>query len=217
MEPFHPHGARAVLSMMGEERQIQMACYGEPFLKNALAAAAAASAMGAATDEVVKGLAAFRPFPRRLNVISLDCGLSIIDDTYNANPVSMVAALEILRHLAQGRTLAVLGDMKELGPQTPEIHRRIGKRVAELGVEILFAVGEWAEEMSGGAMESGLPAQQTHACSSAQEALDRVLQTCAKGDWILVKGSRAVALERVVDGILKSLGQNEPLERRNVS
>ena len=215
-DPFHPQGVRGILKIMGEDCPVQMRCYGGPCLQNALAAAAAAVAMGASSNEVVKGLESFRAFPRRLNVISLREGIHIIDDTYNANPVSMDAALELLQHLAQGRSLAVLGDMRELGPRASSMHRATGKRAADVGVDILIAVGELSEDMIRGAEESELPPQEMHACASAQQALDLVLSRCAEGDWVLVKGSRAVALERVVDGIRDSFREGDTLQSRNV-
>jgi UDP-N-acetylmuramyl pentapeptide synthase len=200
---------------MGKDVFVQMRCYGAPCLENALAAAAAALAMGASPSEIARGLEAFQPLPRRLNVISLGQEIHLIDDTYNANPVSMEAALKVLQHLATGRRLAVLGDMRELGEGTRGMHRSIGKKAADLGVDVLIAVGEWAEEMLQGARESSSPPKEIYASATAHEAVDMASETCSRGDWILVKGSRAMALEQVVEGLSRALGLYKPLEQRN--
>jgi UDP-N-acetylmuramoyl-tripeptide--D-alanyl-D-alanine ligase len=207
MEPFHPSGARMVLRIHGEERPVRMRCLGRPCVQNGLAAAAGAWAMRASMDEVARGLEAFRPFPMRLNVIPLDRGIHLIDDAYNANPESMTAALELLCHAAPGRTVAVLGDMRELGAAAAEAHRSVGKRAADLGVRIVVAVGEWAGELLQGASASSTPPAICHACPGTDEALRWVVGRCHDKDWILVKGSRAMAMERVVEGLRRAIGE----------
>lgn len=213
LEPFHAGGAKITLKIGRQESHVRMRCHGLPCLQNGLAAAASAWAMGASAAHIVQGLEDFRPFPMRLTVIPLKQAIHLIDDSYNSNPVSASAALETLCHLARGRTMAILGDMLELGDQTEQAHRTTGKRAADLGVQMLIAVGDWAEALSRGARESTSPPQEIHTVASAQEASSIVLEGCRPGDWILVKGSRRMAMERVVDALMARFGSAEPRPR----
>ncbi len=212
VEPFHPSGAKMALRVQAQEWPVRMRCVGRPCVHNGLAAAAGAWAMGAQMDQVVRGLETFPPFPMRLNLIPLGRGVRLIDDTYNANPASMTAALEVLCRMASGRTVAVLGDMRELGAAARDAHRDLGRKAADLGVKVLVGVGEWAEELLRGAKESPTPPVASQACSSTDEAVRWVQEKYAEGDWILAKGSRAMAMERVVEGLRAAFGEAEALE-----
>jgi UDP-N-acetylmuramoyl-tripeptide--D-alanyl-D-alanine ligase len=119
-------------------------------------------------------------------------GVVVIDDCYNANPMSMRAALDELAETADGRTVAVLGDMLELGEQAPELHRQIGEHARERGVDLLVTVGSLAGEM-GGAF-----AGKAYSVPDAQAAVGLLGGLLCDGDTVLVKGSRGVGLERVV-------------------
>ncbi|MGQ9653837.1 MAG: glutamate ligase domain-containing protein, partial [Thermodesulfobacteriota bacterium] len=101
---------------------------------------------------------------------------------------------------------AVLGDMLELGAYAPEAHRAAGRRAADLGIDVMIAAGLWAREVVLGAQGSPSPPKKTMAVSSSQEALDELMGELRKGDWILVKGSRGVAMERVVEGLIAKVG-----------
>lgn len=206
LDPFREEGARMFLEVSGEKRLVRMQCYGRPCLSNALAAAAASWAMGAPLEEIVQGLETFRSPPMRLALMSLGEDIHIIDDTYNANPASMAQALETLSRMASGRKVAVLGDMLELGAYAPEAHRAAGRRAADLGIDVMIAAGVWAREVVAGAQGSPSPPKKTMAVSSSQEALDELMGELRKGDWILVKGSRGVAMERVVEGLIAKVG-----------
>ncbi len=206
LDPFHQDGARMVLEVCGEQRPVRMRCHGRPCLLNALAAAAASWAMGAPLEQIVDGLETFRPAPMRLTLLSLSEGIRLIDDTYNANPTSMAEALETLSRMASGRKIAVLGDMLELGACAPDAHRATGRRAADLGIDILIAVGRWAQDVVLGARSSPSPPEKSAALSSQQEALDELMAEVKEGDWILVKASRGVAMERVVEGLKARVG-----------
>jgi UDP-N-acetylmuramoyl-tripeptide--D-alanyl-D-alanine ligase len=199
--PFQVEGARWILSIGNDEREIRMQCHGRPFVLNGLAAAAAGWTLGASIDEIVRGLSDFRPFSMRGNRIVLGNDIQLIDDSYNANPSAMAEALETFCRLAQGRTLAVLGEMRELGEQSASAHREVGKLAADLGVKILILVGHGAREMQRGAEESSSAPEEIQVLDSARDALETVIQVCSDGDWILVKGSRNVGLEAVVAGL----------------
>ena len=139
------------------------------------------------------------PFSRwRGEELPLPRGGLLVNDCYNANPVSMRAALELLSDRALGRRrVAILGDMAELGPDGPRYHREVGAAAAELGVDVLVAIGPLAR----GYLEGAGGVQTTRWAPSLEEGLEAVREVVEAGDCVLVKGSRAMGLEAVVDAL----------------
>jgi len=163
---------------------------------NSLAATAVGLAAGLSLGQVAQGLTGYRPIGGRMAPVQLDSGVTVIDDTYNANPDSMALALESLRSLAVGvRAIAVVGDMGELGEAADAAHRETGATAARLGLDALLALGDRAPLVCEGAIAGGLPAE---AVASHEAAAERVAALAQPGDWVLVKGSRAMHMERVV-------------------
>jgi len=160
-------------------------------LRNLLAAVAAARALGITPGGRLQ--VNFSAMRGQRHVLA--GGVVVIDDCYNANPMSMRAAIDELAQAADGRTVAVLGDMLELGEGAPELHRQIGQHARERGVDLLVTVGPLAGEM-GGAF-----AGQAYAVPDAQAAAGLLGGLLRDGDTVLVKGSRGVGLERVVDAL----------------
>lgn len=176
---------------------VQVIGLDETTLSNALCAAAAASAAGASLDEIAAGLAAYRPVSGRLERRNLPDGIVIIDDSYNANPQSMEVALRVLARSGNGRRIAVLGDMGELGESAENAHRDAGRLSAQLGIDFLVAVGSHAPLVAEGARQAGFAAAQIHQLPSSEAAGQRVRSLLEPGDWVLVKGSRSMRMERV--------------------
>jgi UDP-N-acetylmuramoyl-tripeptide--D-alanyl-D-alanine ligase len=170
---------------------------------NALAAGAAALAAGASLEAVAQGLGRHDQVPGRMACRELSDGVCVIDDTYNANPQSMKNALESLARLkGAGRGFAVLGDMGELGEAAESAHRDTGRIAAQQGVDFLFALGERAELVAEGAREAGMEASRVLVGKTPEELCDGVRERMGAGDWILVKGSRAMRMERVVEALV---------------
>lgn len=171
-------------------------------VENALAAAGGALAAGADLDAVASGLAAHEGIPGRMQPRVLPGGVYVIDDAYNANPQSMQNALETLARLeTRGRRFAVLGAMGELGERAPAAHRELGRLAAALGLDGLFTLEGPAEGIAAGARDGGLPDDRIHVAPD-HEALARVLAArLAPGDRVLVKGSRAARMERVLEAL----------------
>ncbi|NNL65457.1 MAG: UDP-N-acetylmuramoyl-tripeptide--D-alanyl-D-alanine ligase [Myxococcales bacterium] len=177
---------------------------------NALAAATAARAAGASDDDVVAGLAAYEPAPGRMSLRALRDDVWLIDDSYNANPQSMAAALQGLADVrGTGRLLAILGEMGELGDAAGDAHAEAGRLAGTLGVDRLFAVGGHAGALLEGAREAGLAADRSFCAPDAEDLdalIDRVLSVLRPGDRVLVKGSRAMRMERIAQALASKLG-----------
>ena len=184
---------------------------GRMAVHNALAAAAVGLAAGMAPDEIVVGLAAGATAPHRSVVIHAG-GVVIVDDAYNASPGSMLAALDLLAGL-DGRRLAVLGEMRELGTAHDAGHREVGEaaaRVADLLVVVDGGPGGAAAGIAEGALAAGFRADRLVPVADASGALEALRGRLVPGDVVLVKASRGVELERVVDGLVAMLGGEEP-------
>jgi len=192
------------------ETELVVAGLAETAVQNALAACAGALASGAPLADLAPGLAAYAPVRGRLQPLSLEHDVLVVDDTYNANPQSMEVAL---RALAQPRgergpirRIAVLGDMGELGKESEGAHRAAGALAARLGIDLLFAVGAHAGEVAEAARAGGLPGARVHALADAERAAEAVLAVLLPRDRVLVKGSRSMRMERVVDRIAQAHG-----------
>ena len=191
------------LQALSRTEKIRVRGLGETTVINALAAAAGALAAGSSPDQVAAGLAGYRPPAGRMNPILASHGATVIDDTYNSNPESLDAALETLaRHASPGRSFAILGDMNELGDRAHDEHRAAGRKVGELGIDFLFAIGQHGGLMIDAAVEAGLERKNTIASTDHDEVGAAIRAHSTVGDWILVKGSRGIHMEYVVNSIL---------------
>lgn len=191
------------LVLPGRPRGVRMTlpAHGLHNLSNALGAAAVGHALGVGAAAIVKGLARFKPAAMRSQVLTLH-GVKVVDDCYNANPASMEAAIDLLVALGgSGRSLAVLGDMLELGPESLALHREVGALVAGRGVCTLIVAGTLGRAIAEGARAAGMRADQIHAASDARDAGVLARRLARKGDVVLVKGSRAMRLETVVEAL----------------
>ena len=183
---------------------VHVAGLGEPTVWNALAASAAALAADASLASVSEGLARYQPISGRMERVPLPRNIILIDDTYNANPQSMEVALRSLTELkGKSRGVAVLGDMGELGDSAGAAHRATGALVAELGLDFLFALGRFASEIAEGATEAGMSPDRVHVGTSHDETSGELRQILQGNDWVLVKGSRSMQMERVVEALTR--------------
>jgi len=184
---------------------VRLAVPGKHNVYNALAASTAALQIGLSTDDVRIGLANCRPTAMRMEIFATDDNVVILNDAYNANPTSMQAALSTLMDIAtEGRHIAVLGDMLELGNISSEAHKQIGEIVASLGVNILVAVGPESQVMADSATKAGMLPKTVITCKESSTAAQVLKQLVTVGDVVLVKASRGVGLEEVVRAIVKT-------------
>ena len=167
-----------------------------------LMAAAVAEHFGMTADEIMRGIRAFLPTKMRMNVIRCGRDIVILNDAYNANPQSMRAAAAVLKDAKGRRRVAVVGDMKELGPNSAMFHTAVGGYFAEAGVERLIAVGDLARHMAEGAEQKGMPAVSYY--ETVEDAHDALRRELRPGTTLLVKASRSMAFERIVEFLMKN-------------
>lgn len=189
-------GARSIL-VQGPDNwscRVVLALEGDHNITNLLLAIAATRQLGADDQAVIEGLGNVASVSGRLQVLNLSEGLTLIDDSYNANPSSIKAALGVLAQRA-GQRVAILGAMAELGPEARALHREVGEYAREQGIERLITVGPGCEGYADGYGE------RTEPCQTHEQAVDSVVKAKNTPSTVLVKGSRSSAMDRVVEGI----------------
>lgn len=193
-------GTRFDLLLPGRGRPtgVTMKVHGVHNVLNALAAAATGFALNLSGGTISEGLATFRPAAMRSQVVAHH-GVQILNDCYNANPASMKAAIELLAKWTPARArVAVLGDMLELGSQTKALHREVGAFLAGREVSRLIACGSLGREIAEGARQGGMPGAAITEVADASSAADLLMTEVRQGDVVLVKASRGMKMEQVV-------------------
>jgi UDP-N-acetylmuramoyl-tripeptide--D-alanyl-D-alanine ligase len=194
------HGQSFILHIGDETVDVTLAAFGRHNIYNALAAAAAAHALGIPARIIGNGLELFRPYDKRFNLEKTG-GIMLVDDSYNANPASMDAALATLAELKGESTAYVaLGDMLELGGNEAELHRMVGVQAAQVA-DRLYLHGPLAAHIAEGAISAGMPAESVIRGLSHDEIAADILIRAAAGDFVLLKGSRGMRMERIAETI----------------
>ena len=175
---------------------------------NALSGAAIAFCLSISNELIAQGLGSFRPLKGRFNFIDLNGDIRIIDDTYNSNPFSLRAALQTIKGLAGKKQNLVigLGEMMELGKESSKYHFDAGQLVADMGARYLVVLGEHGHEVIEGACQGGMDRKQTHITTTHAEMSDSIKVNIRKGDILFMKGSRKVALDKVVEAVSEYFG-----------
>ncbi|HBB95123.1 MAG TPA: UDP-N-acetylmuramoyl-tripeptide--D-alanyl-D-alanine ligase [Blastocatellia bacterium] len=171
-------------------------------LMNSLAASAVATALKVKPELIANALRSVKPPKMRGEILNFAAGFTVVDDSYNSNPRSLLSMVHTLAEAGDQvkRRVVVAGEMLELGPQSPQMHREAGHEIARLGIEVLWGVRGLANEIIAGARDEGLAV--TRFFDSSDEAAAAVIDEVREGDLILVKGSRSVETDKVV-AILK--------------
>lgn len=196
----------SLVTPAGTER-VELAVPGEHMAWNALAAAACGVALGLSAGECAAGLKEARVSPWRMEVFDTPSGIRVVNDAYNANPTSMAAALKAARAMAgDGRCVAVLGEMAELGSVSVEEHERVGELAARLRIDRLITVGARADVIAVSAVREGVEPDRVTRCATVDEAVEAVAAQARPGDLVLVKASRAVGLERLAERLRGAWG-----------
>jgi len=195
-----PTGINVMISLLGKTDVFYFPIPAKQLALNLAAAVGTAYLMGVSPENIKESLTNYRPSGNRLNIMALSAGGLVINDTYNANPVSMMAALEVCKDLGAGRqTVAVLGDMLELGDYEVEGHMQVGERAAELNLDMLVTIGERAAYIGQGAILNGMPADLVMHFNNQEESLPWLKKYVGQQEVVLFKGSRGMALEKLVN------------------
>lgn len=191
----------AVEFKLNEKICIKMSLAGRHNVYNALAGIAVASILGIGSRAIKNRLAAFKPLPMRMRKYSFN-GLYIIDDTYNSNPLSSKYAVEFLSEFrTKGKKIFVTGDMLELGKRAPYFHRRLGRLAAASPIDKLITVGKLSRETGLSAKKSGMKNNSIWMCPSIDKVAAVLDGLVEPGDVILVKGSRAMHMEKIIENL----------------
>jgi UDP-N-acetylmuramoyl-tripeptide--D-alanyl-D-alanine ligase len=208
-EAITPKGLDAthfVLRHGDDSAPVRLALPGRHNVANALAASAAGFAIGLRAEEIAGGLQAAAPAPMRGALHRLPGGIQLFDDSYNSNPAAMEMAIELLRGATpRGRRILVSGDMLELGQYERRAHSVLGEQVAAAGIELFVAVGPLSQRAADAARAGGV---ETHHFASSAAAAPFVVSTARDGDLVLVKGSRGMKMERVVEALTSAAGRD---------
>jgi len=215
IEACHPlglSGAAIRLSLVGERVDVRLPLVGEHNARNAAAAAAVGVALGISSQAIAEALST--PLELEHRSIIRDLGdWKVYDDCYNANPVANEAALATLVQLAGERqSVAVLGEMLELGEESDRLHRDVGAAAAAHSLGALITVGPQAAAIARGAVDGGMPREKVIEVEDAEQAATEVARRAKPGAWVLVKASRGAHLEKVIeemDAINRSASTNK--------
>lgn len=191
-------GVQITLQAGARECQVRLNYLGHHNVSNALGAAALALGAGASLSAVRRGLGKARPYAMRMELQRWQ-GVAIINDAYNANPASMRAALRTLSQVpCRGQRIAVLGDMFELGRHSEREHRQMGKAAAEAKLQLLCLLGKQVDAVRRGALAAGMAAAKIFIGKDHSDIAARLRGSLKTGDWLLVKGSRGMKMEKVI-------------------
>ena len=186
--------------------EIELSVPGEHNIQNCLCVVAIMSALGFKIPNYSHALLTWTGAEGRMSVKRSDEGVTVLDDCYNAGPESMIAALKALVSLSKGRRVAILGDMKELGDHSRELHQNVGKVVASSKVSLLVVVGELAKEIASSAvrcsLEEGNETLSVVEYPDSEAASEAIRNLVRPGDTVLVKGSRAMTMEKIVSVLM---------------
>ena len=184
-----------------ESIRVHLPSLGRHNIYNALAAASVGILFNIPLDGIKNGLELYEGTSMRMQEVILD-GVRIIDDTYNSNPVSLRAAVDFLSQLeCHGKRIAVIGDMLELGEQSDELHREAGSFIADRQISTLVTVGDKASRIAEGALGDGFSGDSVFICGSNSEAVERLRKIMGSGDIVLIKGSRGMKMEEIVESL----------------
>lgn len=201
-------GMRFDLCLGGRTVDVALPLPGPHFVTSFLAAAAVAHGLGVGPDAIAQGALSLRAAPHRGEVLRLGSGVTLIDDSYNSSPEAVLAAVVALGLAPPGRRVALLGDMLELGPAGPDLHRDVGERIAGR-LQELAGVGPLAQGFLEGARRAGMADDRLHSFPDSMAAAAAVPSLVRPGDAVLVKGSRGVAMEAIVRALLNRFGCHE--------
>jgi UDP-N-acetylmuramoyl-tripeptide--D-alanyl-D-alanine ligase len=207
-------GMRFTLKVQsGKSREIYFPLLGRHNIYNALAASAVAFTLGIKLDLIKRELSSFKPLDLHMQLNDFSNGIKILNDSYNASPLSVKSALETLAEVAQtNRKIAILGDMLELGEKTDFYHREIGKEVVKFSIDILITAGQGGKVIAQSSKEDGMEEERIFSFEKNEKPnlAKKLLSLTKPGDFILLKGSREMKMEEILEFWQKDYQKNNP-------
>ncbi|MCA9005906.1 MAG: UDP-N-acetylmuramoyl-tripeptide--D-alanyl-D-alanine ligase [Planctomycetaceae bacterium] len=208
---------RQGISFRVNDQQYQLPVMGGHFIYAALAAIVVARELGVSDQDVAESLRNYATVPGRCHRMQIG-DWTVIDDTYNASPDSMRAACQVLRdYTGTGKRILVIGDMLELGPDSARYHREIGSLVAECDIDLLFACGKQAESVAQGARSAGMNRTEITTAADVELLAQDVVENLEPGDIVLVKGSRGMRMERLLQHLQQIVSEQETTGATKIS
>jgi UDP-N-acetylmuramoyl-tripeptide--D-alanyl-D-alanine ligase len=206
---------RFELTWKGEKASVKLPLNGKHNVLNALAASAVGLTFGMSLSDVGDALSSVEAPPQRGVIHKFSQGFIVIDDSYNSNPAALLSMIDTMSEVGReaARKIVVAGEMLELGPEEVAIHRSIGSRIGASGIDILVGVRGMARDLVFGAGESGIP--EAYFAEDSEAAAELLAEIIRQGDIVLVKGSRGVRTERVVERLLEKFELEEAVAGRN--
>jgi len=187
--------------------QVATSLVGRGNLSNLLAAIGVATEFDVPLEDIAAASARLRPASHRGEIVRLQGGVTVIDDSYNANPTATRAAIDVLASSPAARRIAVIGEMLELGDQSAELHAMVGRAAARAGLDLLLTVGgKPAGALAEAAVAAGMDASHVRHLATSEDAADAAAASVGAGDLVLVKGSRGIRTDRVVDRLKTAWG-----------
>ena len=197
----------------GKSREINFPLLGRYNVYNALAASAVAFALGIELDLIKRRLSSFKPLDLHMQLINFNKGIKILNDSYNASPLSVKSALETFAEAAQNnRKIAILGDMLELGEEADFYHREIGKEAVKLSIDMLITIGQRGKIIAQSSKEEGMEKERVFSFEKNEKInlAKNLLSLIKPGDFILLKGSREMKMEEILEFWQKEYKKNNP-------
>jgi len=187
------------LTYLGEKLSLRIPVVYESYVFNFAAASAVAAVFSLSPEEIQQAALYLKPLPDRGEVLHLEKEIHVINDVYNSSPPALQLALKSLSSLPARRRVAILGDMLELGQEAEKYHRQLGQELAQLGWDLLVTVGPLSVNFARGALAAGFPRRQIISLPDAAAAAEEVVSLIESGDLILVKGSRRMKMEQIIE------------------
>ena len=196
------NGSKYKINVDGKVYNVNVPVGGEHFILNSLCAIAVGRLFDIDMENILSGIANFELTKRRMQIEKNKDGVTIVNDSYNANLDSMVAAIKYLGGIESKKKIAVLGDMLELGEFSKELHEKVGEEVAKNKIDILITVGECAKDIAKKALECGLNEKNIYICENNTQAIERIKELVQKEDVVLLKASNGMKFEQIFNSII---------------
>ena len=206
---LNDHGSSFVCETQGEKIPINVPVVGEHYIYNALCAVTVGKTLNLTNEQIEAGIENVQISKKRMEIVNLKNNITLVNDTYNASLESVKEALKYISNISNGRKIAVLGDVLELGEFSSQIHKKIGEEVAKQNIDILICCGQNSKNICDIAIENGMTQKNVYYENSLKNVIKRIKETIEKNDVILLKASKAMKFSEIALDIVEKYGKKE--------